>query len=155
MRFDTTNISQSEADKNAELAQQKITQKRLAMDAERHSDWMKYQQEKAMKRKTPKVPFPNAVKKSTTLQFGPENEEEENKMRRSALIELRKEQEKQMLARIVREKKEREEELLFDQRALSQTQADFDKNLQNLQSLVPPELGITVPQYNIKSTFSS
>lgn len=49
--------------------------------------------------------------------------------------------------KVEREKQEIEDDIRKDQEMVAATTAKFESSLQQLQTLVPKELGITVPKY--------
>ena len=115
---------------------------------DRHREWMTLQRERAARRKLgPKQPFPLKKKEFDAEAFAARQrriEEERLKTYQKKQIEQRKQREQQEIA----------DDLALDNKMLDATQAKFDQSLNKLQTLIPEELGITVPTYSVRNTLT-
>ncbi|KAK8900204.1 hypothetical protein M9Y10_002527 [Tritrichomonas musculus] len=136
--------AESAASKAAIAEVTALKEKQERMFNERHNDWINLQKEKqARKRTGVKRAFPS---RQTEI-------DEEAYARTQRRIENERVKQYQMLQaedRKRREKEEIENDILEDQKMLQATQDKFNKSLAQLQSMIPPELGITVPQFTVK-----
>lgn len=113
--------------------------KQEGMIHDRHSEWIKLQKERTVKsHQYTKRPFPSKKKEQDALEFEMtqrKREEERLKRIQYAQIQERKRQ----------EQKEIDDDLALDQSMLATSKAQFEKSLQQLKTLIPEELGISVP----------
>lgn len=134
--------AESATAKAAEEQMKKQEEKHKQMQKERHSEWLNLQKEREAKRRSSvKQPFPRKVSDVDPDKVAEEKRRQENIFYRSCQL-------KQMEERRAREQREKEQELEDDKKMLASTQAKFTVQLNRLKELVPPELGIEVPEYS-------
>ena len=116
---------------------------------ERHNDWMNLQRERQARRRTGvKRNFPQRIEPFDAEAFAAEQ-------RRREISRVKEFQKNQIEERKRMEKEEIENDLRLDREMLRMAQEKFDKSLASMQNFIPPELGITVPTYNVSQSFSS
>lgn len=121
-----------------------LKNKQEQMYNERHNDWINLQREKqARKRTGVKRAFPSRTKEIDEEAFARTQRRLENE--RVKEYQMRQAEQRRRM-----EKEEIENDILEDQKMLQATQDKYNKSLAQLQSMIPPELGITVPQFTIK-----
>ena len=122
-----------------------LRQKQEQMVEDRHREWLKMQKEREARRKTGfKQPFPVKKKEVDAEAFAA-------KQRKIEEERLKTYQRRQIEERKRRDKQEIEDDIALDNKMLDATQAKFDKSLSQLQTLIPSELGITVPTYSVRN----
>ena len=125
-----------------------LREKQEQMIEDRHREWLRMQKEReARKRNGFKQPFPLKKKEVDAEAFAA-------KQRKIEEERLKTYQRRQIDERKQREKQEIEDDIALDNKMLDATQAKFDKSLSQLQTLIPSELGITVPTYSVRNTLS-
>jgi hypothetical protein len=128
------------------VKENQLKQERL--DAERHTDWIRLQKEKDARRKTGrKLPFPAKHQTVDAEEFARNQKKLEN-LRIQAVLTQQVEQ------RRAREQQELEDDMEKDRAMLEASQAEFDKSLSKLQTLIPPEAGIQVPKYTVSKSIT-
>ena len=122
----------------------KERQEQLIQD--RHNEWMTLQREReAHRRLGPKKAFPARKQEVDAFLYDQEQ-------RKREVYRLKEYQRAQIEERRKREKEEIENDIYEDNKMLAATQAKFNKSLQQLQTMIPKDLNITVPEYNITKT---
>lgn len=143
---DEQEAAESAASKAAFKHVQELKERQEQLYEERHNDWLSLQKEKqARKRFGAKKPFP--VRKQGVDEYVYNQQQRKREVER-----VKKYQYAQIEDRRRREKEEIENDIIEDNKMLAATQAKFNKSLQQLQSMIPKELGITVPEYDITNT---
>lgn len=122
-----------------------LRQKQEQMVEDRHREWLKMQKEREARRKTGfKQPFPLKKKDFDAEAFAA-------KQRRIEEERLKTYQRRQIEERKRRDQQEIDDDIALDNQMLDATQAKFDKSLSQLQTLIPSELGISVPTYSVRN----
>jgi hypothetical protein len=122
--------------------------KQEVLDAERHGDWIRLQKERDARRKTGRTqPFPTKRHAVDADEFARNQRKLENLRVQAALTQ-------QVEQRRAREQQELADDMEKDRAMLEATQAQFDRSLKNLQTLIPPEAGIQVPTYTVSKSIT-
>lgn len=140
---DEQEAAESAASKAAFKHVQELKDRQEQLYEERHNDWLALQKEKqARKRLGPKKAFP--IRKPGVDEYLYNQQQRKREVER-----VKKYQYAQIEERRRKEKEEIENDILEDNKMLEATQAKFNQSLKQLQSMIPKELGITVPEYKI------
>lgn len=125
-----------------------LREKQEQMVEDRHREWLKMQKEREARRRNGfKQPFPLKKKEIDAEAFAA-------KQRKIEEERLKTYQRRQIEERKRRDQQEIDDDIALDNAMLDATQAKFDKSLSQLQTLIPSELGITVPTYSVRNTLS-
>ena len=121
-----------------------LKRKQEQMYNERHNDWLNLQKERQARKRT-------GVKRAFPTRKQEVDEEAFALTQRKREAERIKEYQKRQAAeRRLMEKLEIENSLKEDQKMLQATQEKFNRQLEQLQNFIPPELGITVPTFTVQ-----
>ncbi|OHS93955.1 trichohyalin [Tritrichomonas foetus] len=155
--LEKTRSNNDRVQQNAESAAAKATmaevmalkEKHQHMYEERHNDWLNIQREKqARKRTGVKRPFPSRQQEIDADAYAAaQRKREAERVKQFQLAQI--DQRKRM------EKEEIENDIRQDEEMLRMAQEKFDRSLAQMQNLIPPELGITVPKYTVSKSFST
>lgn len=121
----------------AEVFALKVKQEQLLAD--RHTEWIRLQKERKIKsRQVTKRPFPSKRKEQDALEYEMiQRKREEERLKRIQYAQIQERKQK--------DKKEIEDDIALDQKMLATSKAQFDKSLKQLKTLIPEELGISIP----------
>lgn len=143
------NAGESAAAANQERQRKEAEDRMKAQQAERKLAYARMIKEREIQsRRHGKKSFPSRFKEFDEDKFNEEQRAHERKMYQT--MQLR-----QIAERREREKKEMEDDLRMDQEMLEASQKKFDQSLARLQSVIPPEMNITVPKYTVSTRLMS
>lgn len=128
---------------------QELRERQDSLVEQRHNDWLSLQKEKQARRRIgEKRPFPTRKVEVDEYAYNMAQRKREEER-------IKKIQYAQIAERKQREKEEIENDILEDNKMLAATQEIFNQSLRQLQSMIPKELDIKVPEYNITRTLHS
>lgn len=143
---DEQEAAESAASKAAFKHVQELKDRQEQLFEERHNDWLALQKEKQARRRVgTKKPFP--VRKQGVDEYIYNQQQRKREVER-----VKRYQYAQMEERRRKEKEEIENDIIEDNKMLAATQAKYNQSLKQLQSMIPKELGITVPEYDITNS---